>query len=266
MWHPSPLVSPRPAASCRPVPSRPPAAYNALCLEWYVPKGVAPARGGWQVQFTYFEGALRPSPAVDDFATVPFGSTYDSRAIREMSTAAEVTVNTLVRYESSPEWFSSRERPLQLASRAGTIVSKVYFSEAQTPFEGQTIIGRVGVMVNAENGGIVIRVRDRNEDDFVDILPIDDPGMPNGAALYPEVFNAAGKKCHAKIHNIPLGPGRPLFQRTFQWTPTADQIGRHKVGVHTIAASETRQTAHRLLSQTCCVRALRFLLYGVHDA
>ena len=35
------------------------------------------------------------------------------------------------------------------------------------------------------------RARDRNKDDAVDIVPADDPGLPNGAALVPELPNRA---------------------------------------------------------------------------
>jgi hypothetical protein len=199
--------------------------YSSLCLEWYVPKGIPPTRGGWQVRFSFDEGAVYPIPtSTDDFAVTRRGVS-DNRELVQ----ARMTVNALVRYEASPEWFSSLERPLQLASRRGTLVSDVYLSEAQTPYEGQVITARVGNVVNGQSGGIVIRVRDRNEDDFVDILPLDDPGMPNGAVLRPEVFDASGKRCHARVHNIRLGPGRNLFQRTLEWTPTAQQIGRHRI-------------------------------------
>jgi len=213
------------------------AALHRLCTEWYVPPGVGGQRGGWQIVFTYTEVATLPSQAATgDYSghTPPLQGLGDNRPMLN----ADVQVRALVRYEASPEWFSRTEYPLFIAARETSpgvnlaVFQGVYFSEAKTPYEGKRLAARAGVAVSDSDvagAGIEVLVRDRNIDDYVDIVSMDDPGMPNGAELSPPAFGAGGSRCHAKVHDIVLPNGQLLYKKTFRWVPGAGQTGSHRV-------------------------------------
>jgi len=115
-------------------------------------------------------------------------------------------------YEARPEWYSSSEAPRKRAADTGDVGDG---SLADCPDPDKVIWTRVKKPVGAS-----FRARDRNKDDAVDIVPADDPGLPNGARLNPPL--------PARASNVTEGDTtRPrLYERLFEFTPEASQVNQ----------------------------------------
>lgn len=125
-----------------------------LCLDWWVPR----ARG-WFI-----------SAAV----------TQNSRLYNSLagSNFAE-TMQALMGYEASPEWVGREEVPYMSAFTCSAVsyLQDIGISD-----------GLLYVVVPGSEMVALLRARDRNLGDAVDIQPLDDPGLPNGARLCPSLF------------------------------------------------------------------------------
>jgi len=157
--------------------------YRFLCTEWWVPYG-----RGWPIQ-TKFKETLSCTAS---------------------TSSVETTYRAKIGYEARPEWYSVAEAPTKQAANAGNAGTG---SDANCPAPDTVIWTQVGKPVESS-----FRARDRNKDDAVDILPADDPGLPNGAKLFPAL--------PARARNVTLSDTtRPrLYERLFTFTPTPSQV------------------------------------------
>ena len=156
--------------------------YRFLCTEWWVPYG-----RGW-----------------------PFQSRYNEYPCAARTSFVETTYRAKIGYESRPEWYSTAEAPTKQAADAGDVGAG---STADCPDPDTVIWTQVGSAVES-----YFRARDRNKDDAVDIVPADDPGLPNGAELFPAL--------PARARNVTLSDTtRPrLYERVFKFTPEPSQV------------------------------------------
>lgn len=156
--------------------------YRFLCTEWFVPYG-----RGWSFRV--------------EFSEYPCGDLAD---------ITETVYRARVGYEARPEWYSSAEAPQK---RAADTLNVGDGSKADCPNPDRVYWTQVGKAVQA-----FFRARDRNKDDAVDIVPADDPGLPNGAKLIPQL--------PARASNVTEGDTtRPrLYQRVFEFEPEASQV------------------------------------------
>ena len=156
--------------------------YRFLCTEWWVPYG-----RGWSFKVNFNE--------------FPCGDIAD---------ITETVYKAKIGYEARPEWYSSSEAPTKQAADTLDVGGG---SKADCPDPDTVIWTRVKSTVEAK-----FRARDRNKDDAVDIVPADDPGLPNGAKLFPPL--------PARARNVTEGDTtRPrLYERLFEFTPEASQV------------------------------------------
>ena len=68
------------------------------------------------------------------------------------------------------------------------------------------------------NHRIKFTARDRNKDDAVNIVPADDPGLPNGAELIPPLTESAAPRTNADT------TAPRLYSRTLEFKPRASQV------------------------------------------
>lgn len=158
------------------------ASYRFLCTEWWVPYG-----RGWP-----FHVSLKETPCA--YADQSVDTEYRAK----------------IGYEARPEWYSNSEAPFKKAADAGDVGAG---SAADCPDPDTVIWTQVGSTVES-----YFRARDRNKDDAVDIVPADDPGLPNGAILFPAL--------PARARNVTTqDTTRPrLYERIFTFTPEPSQV------------------------------------------
>ena len=156
--------------------------YRFLCTEWWVPYG-----RGWSFRIGFVESPCGYLPDMTE-------TVYKAR----------------IGYEARPEWYSNAEAPTKQAADTLDVGDG---SKADCPDPDTVIWTQVGSAVQA-----YFRARDRNKDDAVDIVPADDPGLPNGAKLFPQL--------PARARNVTEGDTtRPrLYERLFDFTPEPSQV------------------------------------------
>ena len=135
-------------------------ALRLLCLDWWVPR----ARG-WTVSAVLAER----SPLYTGFLAGGW------------PTGGEVpeAVQAVMGYEASPEWLGPADAPYASAFTCAAVSYQQDVGVAD---------GLVYVVVPGAELVAMLRARDRNLGDATDVLPLDDPGLPNGARLCPAVF------------------------------------------------------------------------------
>jgi hypothetical protein len=171
-------------------------AYTHLCYEWWVPLG-----RGWRTLLKY-------SVQTPDCAPV-------------MQESRDYKYASRIGYEATPEWFSRDEFPT-VSAAGNTRVLTNYFSEAICPTPNE----RFEVMVGRAMPAITFRARDRNKDDAVDIRPLDDPGLPNGAVLIPPLVSDSGDILYARESDASTLDRPKIYDRVFAWTPEPSQHGK----------------------------------------
>ena len=136
-----------------------------LCLDWWVPRS-----RGWAVST----------------AVAEVGPLYQGLPGGRIAETAQLSMG----YEASPEWVGREEVPY---ASAFTCAAVSYLQDIGVSD------GLFYVVVPGSEMVALLRARDRNLGDAVDILPLDDPGLPNGARLCPSLLYDSGdplSTCH----------------------------------------------------------------------
>mmetsp|Transcript_60060 Transcript_60060/g.159640 ORF Transcript_60060/g.159640 Transcript_60060/m.159640 type:complete len:869 (+) Transcript_60060:62-2668(+) len=150
-----------------------------LCYDWWVP-----ATRGWSLSF---------GPIEHSTLYTGYQYTYRNRNIPNVLPDA---MQILLGYEASPEWITPENIPV-VSAYSCSVVS--YLQDSGDPDNVQYVVVPGNELV------VYLRARDRNLGDAVDIVPLDDPGLPNGARLCPALFYDsadAQSQCDPKAFDV----------------------------------------------------------------
>jgi len=183
--------------------------YRLLCLEWQVP----PNRG-WNVTLD-FRGQTN-CPTGQGLLADLVSSYY-----------------AVIGYEASPEWLSASENPKFSAVPYTPAAPQSSDCPNCRPSdlgqyvndgveEGQVVQVKVG-----EEERIELYARDRNLDDAVDILPREDPGLPNGASLQPALPGVAETAHNYDCDSTFPCPRPHIYRRVLFFRPQATQVNKN---------------------------------------
>eukprot|EP00286_Rhodomonas_abbreviata_P018847 CAMPEP_0181304406 /NCGR_PEP_ID=MMETSP1101-20121128/9134_1 /TAXON_ID=46948 /ORGANISM="Rhodomonas abbreviata, Strain Caron Lab Isolate" /LENGTH=1010 /DNA_ID=CAMNT_0023410163 /DNA_START=120 /DNA_END=3152 /DNA_ORIENTATION=- len=191
--------------------------YKLLCLEWFVPDG-----RGWNISMRFQQAALDCPKDKDLWGdSIPLTNYF-----------------AVLGYDATPEWLSAKEFPKYSAipRPVGGVIRNPDCPTCRqsdlSPFaqcveEGAKVRVKIQTLPDGTRASVQIEfiARDRNLDDIVDILPREDPGLPNGAELAPAL--PAPAEVYQAFDCPPPSCVRPrIYRRRLSFTPSVTQVNQ----------------------------------------